>query len=113
MERAIYKIDEVAKTILLGLERTGRQRSFAQILEDARVNYTNDIQIEVANTLEALGLIVAASYKLPLEIHAELSETGKTIVTGLKKSKHQASPGRNFHFNISDGNQPGSQLGIE
>lgn len=90
MARPIHKIDEIAKAILLGVEQYGKKKTFAQILDEANVEYDKDIEIEVANTLEALRLIESVSYKLPLEIRAELSSTGFTIVASLKKN-HQGS----------------------
>jgi hypothetical protein len=92
MPRPIYRIDEIAKTILIGLEISGKKKTFAQLLEDAKVEFDKDIEIEVANTLEALRLIEAVTYQLPLEIRAELSATGKAIVASLKKSKQGAVP---------------------
>ena len=91
MPRPIYKIDEIAKAILLGVEHYGKKKTFAQILDEAHIEYDKDIEIEVANTLEALRLIESVSYKLPLEIRAELSPTGLTIVASLKKGGHYGS----------------------
>ena len=91
MPRPIYKIDEIAKAILLGVEHYGKEKTFAQILDEAHIDYDKDIEIEVANTLEALRLIESVSYKLPLEIRAELSPTGVAIVASLKKGGHYGS----------------------
>src|SRR5688500_3621308 len=87
MIRPIYRIDEIAKAILIGLENAGKRKTFAQILNEADVAFDKDIEIEVANTLEALRLIESVVYQLPLEIRAELSQTGLAIVAALKKGK--------------------------
>jgi len=108
MARPIYKIDEVAKALLTGLELAGRQKTFAEILTESHVSFDNDTQIEVANTLEALGLIIAVSYRLPLEIRAELSETGRAIVAGIKKGRRNGNSSKDILLDVKPnyGNSP-------
>jgi hypothetical protein len=98
MTRPIYQIDEIAKAILLGLEESGKKKTFAQLLDEANVPYDKDKEVEVANTLEALCLIESVSYRLPLEIRGELTEAGRNIVASLKKSKSTRSLPRSDHL---------------
>ncbi len=83
--KSIYRLDEVGKVILKGLQQSGRTKTFAQILDEAGYHYDNTRQVEVAISLEALELIKNVTYQLPLEIHAELSTLGNEVVEALKR----------------------------
>src|SRR5215207_2815131 len=79
MKKPVYRLDEVAKTLLLALNKYGRNKTFAQILDEARISCSSESQAELANTLEALGVIESISYRLPFEIRAELTARGKEL----------------------------------
>lgn len=81
----IYRLDDVGKVILRGLQQSGRTKTFAAILDEAGYEYDNTRQVEVAISLEALELIKNVTYQLPLEIHAELSNLGNEVVEALKR----------------------------
>lgn len=83
--KAIYRLDDVGKVILRGLQQCGRTKTFAQILDEAGYQYDNTRQVEVAISLEALELIKNVTYQLPLEIHAELSTLGNEVVEALRR----------------------------
>jgi hypothetical protein len=78
------RIDETGKAILLGLKRSGKTKTFSQILEEAGIPFDKTNLLEVANLLEALELIRAVSYQLPVAIRAELSPQGQAIVKTLQ-----------------------------
>ena len=81
----LYRLDDVGKVILKGLQQSGRSKTFAQILDEAGYQYDNTRQVEVAISLEALELIKNVTYQLPLEIHAELSNLGNDVVEALNR----------------------------
>jgi hypothetical protein len=74
------RIDETGKAILLGLKKSGKTKTFSQILEEAGVPFDKGNLLEVANLLEALDLIKSVSYQLPVAIRAELSLQGHSLV---------------------------------
>lgn len=78
-------MDKIKLTLLLGLHSSGRDKTFSQILDDARVSYTHIEELEAASKLESLGFIQLASYQLPLEIRAELTAEGKAFVENIQK----------------------------
>ena len=83
-------MDKIKLTLLLGLHTSGRDKTFSQILDDARVSYTHIEELEAASKLESLGLIQLASYQLPLEIRAELTAEGKSFVEAIQnQSTHR------------------------
>jgi hypothetical protein len=84
MQKSLYRLDEIGKVILKGLDRSGRAKTFAQILDDALIPYDNTRQVEAAIALEALELITSVTYQLPLKIHAELTALGEAVVEALQ-----------------------------
>ena len=86
MKKVLYQIDEVGKTILLALNEHGRQKTFSQILDEGRITCSKETQVEAAIVLESLLLIESVTYRLPLEIRAELTPTGKAIANKLYKT---------------------------
>jgi len=76
-------MDKIKITLLLGLYTSGRNKTFSQLLDEARITYTHIEELEAASKLESLGLIELASYQLPLEIRAELTAEGKTFVENI------------------------------
>ena len=78
-------MDKIKLTLLLGLHTSGRDKTFSQILDEARVSYTHLEELEAASKLESLGLIQLASYQLPLEIRAELTAEGKLFVENIQR----------------------------
>ena len=85
MEKYLYRLDEIGKVILRGLRRSGRNKAFADILDEAGIQYDNSRQVEIAINLEALDLIQTVTYQLPIEIHAELSPLGEAVVNALQQ----------------------------
>ena len=78
-------MDKIEEVILLGIQKFGRQKTFAEILDAAGV-YTDDSRrLEAANTLESSGLIQDVTYQLPLTIRASLSPSGQAFVTSLDR----------------------------
>jgi len=96
MNKAIYQIDEVGKALISTLKKCGRHKTFSEILEENGIIYTNERQGELANTLEALGVIESVTYRLPFEIRAELSNAGLQLANTLQAeaSKKAAAPHR-------------------
>ena len=74
------RIDETGKAILIGLKKSGKTKTFSQILEEAGVPFDKGALLEIASLLEALDLIRSVSYQLPVAIRAELSPQGHAIV---------------------------------
>jgi hypothetical protein len=87
MEKYLYRLDEIGKVILRGLRRSGKKKTFADILDEAGFQYDNARQVEIAINLEALDLIQSVTYQLPIEIHAELSPLGEAVVKALQQVK--------------------------
>lgn len=85
MDLVLYNLDDISKAVLLGLEQNGRSTTLTQILILAGHVVSNDRQIELATSLESLGLIENVSYQLPLRIRAELSKAGHAVVKSIKK----------------------------
>lgn len=86
-------MDKIKITILLGLHKSGREKSFSQILKAANVKFTQLEELEAASKLEGMGLIQLASYQLPLEIHAELTAEGKKFIETIESQSIK----RNFY----------------
>ena len=74
------RIDETGKAILIGLKRSGKTKTFSQILDEAGLPFDKSNLLELANLLEALDLIKSVSYQLPVAIRAELSPEGHSLV---------------------------------
>jgi len=74
------RIDETGKAILIGLKKSGKTKTFSQILEEAGIPFDKNSLVEVANLLEAFDLIKSVSYQLPVAIRAELSAKGQSMV---------------------------------
>jgi hypothetical protein len=83
MTQPTYQVDETQKTLLIALQKCGRHRTFGEILEEKELS--NDAQDELANVLEAMGLIESITFKLPFEIRAELSMAGEMFVDSFRK----------------------------
>lgn len=92
MNRPLYQIDEVGKALLTALKTCGRHKSFTEILELIGAGYNNEKQADLANTLEALGLIGSVTYRLPFEVRAELSPTGLKLVSRMEVDEKKAGP---------------------
>ena len=73
MERHTMNIGETGKAILQALNVFGKNATFSQILAKAGLSYDNSRQVEIALSLESMGLIHSVTYSLPLEIRAELT----------------------------------------
>jgi hypothetical protein len=71
------QMDEIKKALLLGLKSFGRNKTFNEILVEAGFKIDKIQRIELANELEAEGLIHTVTYRLPFEIRAELTPNGK------------------------------------
>lgn len=93
-------LDETGKALLLGLQRSGKTKTFSQILNEAGVAFEKDGLVDLANLLEGLGLIRAVSYQLPVAIRAELSPYGvlvaKSLQSGLGGFTNTGPQDRNF-----------------
>jgi hypothetical protein len=83
------RIDETGKAILIGLKKSGKTKTFSQILEEAGIPFDKSNLLEIANLLEALDLIKSVSYQLPIAIRAELSLQGQSMV---KSFQAQSAP---------------------
>ena len=81
----IAKINEIQRTILLGLKKYGRNRTFSQILEEANLFADGRDRVETAFSLEASGYIQSVTYQLPVTIRAELSASGKQVAEVLNE----------------------------
>lgn len=83
---------EIKKALLEGLKTFGRKKTFHEILTEAGFATDKMQRIELANELETLGLIQTVTYRLPFEIRAELSPTGKKSLsdTGANHSAIQS-----------------------
>jgi len=94
MEQPLYRLDEAGKVILIALKRCGKHKTFAQILDEAGSPRTGDLQVLLAINLESLGLIESVTYRLPIEIRAELSATGIKVANALEAdtAKDDRSP---------------------
>ncbi len=77
-------IDETGKALLIGLQRSGKTKSFSQILDEAGVVCDKTTLVDMATLLEALGLIRAVSYQLPVAIRAELTPYGVIVAKSLQ-----------------------------
>jgi hypothetical protein len=80
------RIDETGKAILIGLKKSGKTKTFSQILEEAGIPFDKNSLVEVANLLEAFDLIKSVSYQLPVAIRAELSVQGQLMVKSFQPS---------------------------
>ena len=85
-------MDEIRIAILLGLHATGRAKTFAQILDTAKVAHTSEQELEAAHSLEALGLIESVTHSGRTDIRAELSSFGKEY---LESKSYINNRGRN------------------
>jgi len=83
----LYRLDEVGKVVLLGLYTHGKAKTLSDYLKDAGITNDNSRQVEVAISLESLELIKEVTYRLPLEIRAELTPLGESLVRSLLKPK--------------------------
>jgi hypothetical protein len=85
MDRHQMNIGETGKAILRALKMFGKGVTFSQILANAGLSYDNSRQVEIANSLEIMGLIQSVSYSLPLEIRAEISSTGEAVLAAIQQ----------------------------
>lgn len=76
-------MSDLEAAILLGLKESGREKTFAQILNEANVPADATQRVEAACALEAAGLIQSVSYQLPVAIRAELTKAGKEAAESL------------------------------
>lgn len=84
-------MSEVEKTILLGLQKYGRNKNFAEILDEAQIPHDPNLRLAIADTLKKMGLICNVSYAFPIKLKAELTAKGSQLINTVI---HQ-SPGRN------------------
>lgn len=82
-------LNKIETAILLGLKEFGRKKTFAEILDAAKLPQGDAIRFQVASSLEARGLIMNISYQLPVKIRAELSAEGEEFVKSLKEDAAQ------------------------
>jgi len=81
-------MSDLEAIILVGLNQYGRDKTFAQLLDEAQLSVDATQRVELACSLEAAGLIQAVSYQLPVAIRAELTDAGKEaaeLLTGARK----------------------------
>jgi hypothetical protein len=74
----------IETSILIGLKKYGRNRTFSQILEEARLYADSRERVEAAFTLEGAGYIQSVTYQLPVTIRAELSTLGRDVADSLE-----------------------------
>jgi hypothetical protein len=74
------RIDDISRTILIGLREAGKTKTFSQILQEGRIPFNAEHLFDVANQLEALDLIRSVSFQLPVAIRAELTAQGYALV---------------------------------
>ena len=86
MDRHLMNIGETGKAILRALKVFGKNATFSQILAKAGLSYDNSRQVEIAHSLESMGLIQSVTYSLPLEIRAELTKMGEAIAASFQQS---------------------------
>src|SRR5262245_2995382 len=102
-EFPIYRnanMSDLEAVILVGLKDSGRDKTFAQILDDANIVTDVTQRVEIACALEAAGLIQAVSYQLPVAIRAELTDAGKEAaesLVGSRKLTKRELRGHGYH----------------
>jgi hypothetical protein len=77
-------VSQLRLTILLGLQQSGREKTFSEILGEAAISYTKTQLLDAANALESLGLIDSVTYQLPVEIRAELTSYGREFLSSIQ-----------------------------